>query len=371
MMLADMGAEVLKVDAAAMVNADLPPGPLNIPDQAITLFRGRQSIGVDLKNPAGVALVLELVTRADVLLEGYRPGVMERLGLGPDECLAANPALIYGRVTGYGQDGPLAANPGHDLNYAALSGMLDMIGNETDGPTIPLSLLGDFGGGGMLLTVGVLAALLERGNSGKGQVIDAAMVEGASLLGTLFHGLLAAGHFLPQRGVNLVDGGAHFYNVYRTRDDQWLSIAAVIEKFYRKLLADLSTVDPTLADENLPDQNDRDQWPAMKARFAGIFGQRTLAEWDGLLSGPNSCYCPVLGPLDAWQHPQHQARESFVELAGIRQPAPAPRFSRTPSAATRPPPTLGSDTRTALPGWGIDPQRIEELLASGAISVAE
>ncbi|MCG2633854.1 MAG: CoA transferase [Gammaproteobacteria bacterium] len=362
MVLSDMGAEVIKVDPAAMVNADIPDGPLNIPGRSMPLFRGRKAIGVDLKSEAGIATLLRMVGEADVLLEGFRPGVMERLGLGPDECLQRNPGLIYGRITGFGQEGPLAGNPGHDLNYIALAGVLDMIGQRGEPPTPPLSLVGDFGGGGMLLAFGVAAALFARVRTGRGQVIDAAMVDGASYLATLFHGLYDCGHMEPERGTNMVDSGAHFYNVYETSDGKWISIAGVMDKFYKKTLGALG-INP----DELPPQMDRQHWPELKLKLAEAIRQKTAAQWDEILDGQDYCYAPVLPLTEAWKHPHNRARESFVEVDGLIQPAPAPRFSDTPGQIQHGPVPAGQDTRAVLLDWGFSESEIGDLEAQGAV----
>lgn len=365
MLLSDMGADVLRVDRAEAVDAAGGGGALDLPPGAIPLYRGRGSVGIDLKHPDGVPAVLRLVAQADVLLEGFRPGVMEKLGLGPDVCCAHNPRLVYGRVSGYGQDGPLAHAPGHDLNYIALSGVLSMIGERDGPPVIPLSLIGDFGGAGMTLAFGVLAALLERSQSGRGQVVDCSMVESASQLAVLFHGMLRSGHWHNARGSNTVDGGAHFYNVYQTADGEWIAIAAVLPKFYAALLRALE-LDPA----ELPQQMDEAAWPQMKARFAAIFATRTRAEWDQRLLGPEHCYSPVLDPLTAPDHPQHQARNAFVQVDGITQPAPAPRLSRTPGSVKGAPQPPGGQTRQRLADWGFSATDLATLEASGAIRAA-
>jgi alpha-methylacyl-CoA racemase len=363
MLLADMGAEIVRVDRAETVDYAGPPSPLSIPPQGMPLYRSRGSLAVDLKRPDGVATVRRLAAQADVLLEGYRPGVMEKLGLGPDPCLADNPRLIYGRVSGYGQDGPLANSPGHDINYIALSGVLAMIGSDPDGPPVlPLSLAGDFGGAGMALAVGVLCALYERERSGQGQVVDCSMVESSAYIATLFYGMLATGHHLPRRGMNLVDGGAHFYNVYPTADGQWVAVAAVLPKFYENFLAALG-----LDQATLPDQLDHSQWPAMKARIAEIFRSQPLAYWNERLQNAEQCYSPVTGPLDAPRHPQARARESFVNVAGVTQPAPAPRLSRTPGWVKGPSQAPGMQSRELLAAWGFSEQEVETLHATGAV----
>mgnify|MGYP005814211219 CR=1 FL=1 len=363
MMLADMGAEVIRVDRADAVDLKLD-GPTNVPTPGFTIHRSRRSMGVDLKSPAGIATVLRLVESADVLLEGYRPGAMEKMGLGPDVCLARNPRLIYGRVSGFGQNGPLAANPGHDINFVALSGLLNLVGKEGSPPIPPPGLLGDFGGAGMGLAFGVLAALYERQSSGQGQVIDCSMVESSAILGTLFYGMLGTNFYHVERGANSVDGGAHFFNSYQTRDGQWLTIAAVLPKFYQAMMTTLGL------SASEPAQMDESQWPTMKEKLAAIFRQHTLAEWNAKLNGVDYCYAPVLNMRSAPKHPHNQARKSFVEIAGVTQPAPAPKFSRTPGAVAAPPPEIGEHTADILRDWGFGDGEIAELHRDGVVKTA-
>jgi crotonobetainyl-CoA:carnitine CoA-transferase CaiB-like acyl-CoA transferase len=320
MVLADLGADVVRVDRPS-----LPP-----PDGPIQ--RGRRVTVLDLKSPGGVADLLRLVDRADVLVEGYRPGVAERLGFGPPVCLGRNPRLVYARMTGWGQDGPLAARAGHDIDYLAVSGALEPLGRADDRPHAPMNLLGDFGGGGMLLAVGVLAALLERERSGAGQVVDAAMVDGSALLTTFLHGVLAAGAWTEPRGRNLLDGGAPFYDTYRTADGGYLAVGALEPPFYAALLAGLGLD----GEADLPDQYDRAGWPELRRRFAERFAQRSRAEWTAVFADVDACVVPVLAPAEAYRHPHNAARGTFVDVGGIRQPAPAPRFSRTPAGLPRP-----------------------------------
>jgi alpha-methylacyl-CoA racemase len=359
MLLADLGADVLRVDR---VTGGGLVGPSA--DHATELLnRGRRSIALDLKHPDGPEVVLRLVEQADVLMEGFRPGVTERLGIGPDACLARNPRLIYGRMTGYGQDGPMAQAVGHDLNYIAQSGVLSMIGRRDQPPTPPLSLVGDFGGGGMVLALGICAALVERDRSGQGQVIDAAMVEGAALLGTPFYGYAQTGAWSPERGTNIVDSGAPFYDVYETADGRWLSVAAMEPQFYAALLELLG-----LAGEELPDQHDQASWPAMKERFAAAIKARTRDEWCAAAEGVEACVAPVLG-VDEVQDDAHlQARGAFVRHHGVVQPAPAPRFSRTPAELSLRPPLPGEHTTEALADWGFEEARIAELQEAGAVA---
>jgi alpha-methylacyl-CoA racemase len=358
MMLSDMGAEVLRVDRAQNVKGDDPATP-----SLDFLARGRRSIGLDLKNPQGVELLLQLVEEADVILEGFRPGVMERLGLGPDVCLARNPRIIYGRMTGWGQEGPLAHAAGHDINYIALAGALEPIGRRGEKPHPPLNLVGDFGGGGMLLAYGVTCALVERATSGKGQVVDAAMVDGAAALMTIFHGAQQSGWWKEERGTNMLDTGAHFYDTYETSDGKYISLGSIEPQFYAELLEKIG-----LAGEDLPHQMDREQWPAMKERFEKLVKTRTRDEWCELLEGGDSCFAPVLSMNEAQQHPHIKARNTFVEVAGAPQPAPAPRFSRTQCEISSPPPHAGQHTDEALGDWGIDASEIARLRDAKAIA---
>jgi alpha-methylacyl-CoA racemase len=357
MMLADMGAEVLRVDRAQSVGGE-PPGRPSLD----LLARGRRSIGVDLKHPQGVATVLRLAERADAIFEGFRPGVMERLGLGPDVCLARNPALVYGRMTGWGQDGPLAHAAGHDINYIALAGVLEHIGRAGEAPVPPLNLVGDFGGGGMLLAFGIVCALVERQRSGRGQVVDAAMVDGSAVLMAIFHGAMLAGWW-KERGTNLLDTGAPFYDVYEAKDGRYVSIGSIEPQFYAELIRLAG-----LEGEALPKQMDRAQWPALRERFRALFLTRTRDEWTRLLEGSDVCFAPVLSMGEAREHPHNRARGTFVEVEGSPQPGPAPRFSRTPAQIERPPPHAGQHTNEALVDWGFADAEIRGLRESKAIA---
>ncbi len=359
MMLADMGADVLRIDRAEQVMGGDPASP-----PADVLNRGRRSVGIDLKNPDGVETVLGLVEQADVLLEGFRPGVAERLGLGPDDCLARNPRLVYGRMTGWGQDGPYALAAGHDINYIALAGALEPIGRNGQAPLPPLNLVGDFGGGGMLLAFGIACALTERAASGQGQVIDAAMVDGAAVLMTMFHAFRAMGIWNDERGTNMLDTGAHFYEVYETADGKYVSIGSIEPKFYRELLEKTGLAD----DPSLPHQYDRSQWPALKDKLAEVFRSKTRDEWCELMEASDVCFAPVLSMTEAPSHPHNVERSTFLELQGIVQPAPAPRFSRTPGGVQRPPAHAGQHTDEALVDWGFGPERVAALRSSGAIA---
>ena len=355
MMLADMGAEVLRIDRADRVGEPGINGDL--------LARGRRSVGVDLKSPAGVEVVLRLLEKADALFEGFRPGVMERLGLGPDVCLGRNPALVYGRMTGWGQDGPMAHAAGHDINYISLAGALEPMGRRGEKPGIPLNLVGDFGGGGLILAFGIACALLERNRSGKGQVVDAAMVDGAAVLMTMFHGLRGMGFWREERGTNLLDSGAHFYDVYECSDGKFISIGSIEPQFYAELLQRTG-----LNAEKLGGQNDRSRWPDNKELVAELFRNKTRQEWCDLLEGTDVCFAPVLSMAEAVDHPHNQARGVFETREGVVQPTPAPRFSRTPGAIGAPPPNAGSQTDEALGDWGFSESEIAELRSGGSVA---
>lgn len=357
MMLADMGADVIRVDRAGQVRDEIPEGP-----SLDLLARGRRSVGVDLKHPEGVETVLRLVEQADVLQEGFRPGVMERLGLGPDVCLARNPRLVYGRMTGWGQEGPLAHAAGHDINYIAQAGTLGMIGRKGEPPLPPLNLVGDFGGGGMYLAFGVVCALLERERSGRGQVVDAAMVDGSASLATMFYMFQNMGVWSPERGTNMLDTGAHFYEVYETSDGEWVSVGSIEPQFYAELLEKTG-----LAGEDLPKQMDRSQWEPMKERLRAVFKTKTRAEWCEIMEGSDVCFAPVLSPREAIEHPANRARDVFVEVEGTMQPGPAPRFSRTRPEIASGPPHVGQHTDAALADWGFSDEERAKLRAAGAI----
>ncbi|MDP2627263.1 MAG: CaiB/BaiF CoA-transferase family protein [Candidatus Rokubacteria bacterium] len=357
MMLADMGAEVLRVDRTAEADIGFAGDP-----RKSLLNRGRRSVAVDLKNAAGIGAVKRLVAGADALIEGFRPGVMERLGLGPDECLAANPRLVYGRMTGWGQDGPIARAAGHDINYIALSGVLHAIGRHGGPPVPPLNLVGDFGGGGMYLAFGVVCALLEAGRSGRGQVVDASMVDGSASLSTAIFGLRAMGIWSEERGDNLLDSGAPWYDVYETKDDKYVAIGSLERRFYGELMRLTG-----LGSDNPPTQWDRTQWPELRARLTAVFKAKTRDEWCAIMEGSDVCFAPVLSYAEAPQHPHNRARATFVEVDGIEQPAPAPRFSRTPPAIQRPPARPGEHTDEALADWGFSATDIAALRTAGAL----
>ena len=360
MLLADMGADVLRLDRSSDVATGSSVAGFVSPYSVID--RGRRSAGIDLKHPDAAEVVLRCAEAADVLLEGFRPGVAERLGIGPDVCRARNDRLVYARMTGWGQDGPLAGDVGHDINYLSLAGVLFHIGPAGGPPVPPINLLADFGGGGSLVVMGILAALVERASSGRGQVVDAAMVDGSAQLMSIFFGIDAMGGW-SDRGSNLLDGGAHFYNVYATADGAYVSIAAYEPKFYANLLRLLA-----LDDLDPAQQMDRAQWPILKARLAEIFAMRTRDEWVAFFAGSEVCFAPVLSMSEARAHQHNVARRTFVDVDGAPQPAPAPRFDRTPSAVTRAPVAAGTDTDTALTDWGFSGDEVARLKASGALS---
>ena len=356
MMLADMGAEVVRIDRASAAGQEA-----RRPD---ALARGRRSIAVDLKNPEGVEVVLRLAQSNDVLIEGFRPGVMERLGLGPEVCLERNPGLVYGRMTGWGQTGTLAHAAGHDINYISLTAALHSIGEKGRRPVPPLNLVGDFGGGGMLLAFGVVAALFERGRSGRGQVVDAAMTDGSALLMNGLFTMMNSGMWSPERGSNLLDGGAHFYGTYETKDGKYVSVGSIEPQFYALLLEKSGLGEQ----ENLAAQMDQEEWPGMQQRLEAIFRTRTRDEWDEIMLGTDICYAPVLDFQDAIAHPHNSSRSTFVEIGGVHQGAPAPRFSRTaphtPSAAATP----GAHTDEILSSFGFAGAEIAALRDSGAVA---
>jgi len=354
MMLADMGAEVIRIDRKAKPGEDNPYPMLGTRHDVMA--RGRRSLALDLKKPAGRTTALRLIEGADVLLEGFRPGVMERLGLGPDDCLERNPKLVYGRVTGWGQTGPLAQAAGHDINYVALSGMLHAMGRAGSPPAPPLNLVGDFGGGGMMLAFGVVCAVLEARASGKGQVVDAAMTDGAALLGSMMYGLRAFGAWSDGREDNLLDGGAPFYDTYACQDGKFISVGAIEPQFFATLLKLTGQDDPLYAK-----RWSKSHWPELKERFAALFATRTREEWCRLLEGTEVCFAPVLDMEEAPRHPHNAARRSFVDIDGVTQPAPAPRFSRSVPPTPAAPVSAGADSEAILADWGFTQQSIEAL----------
>ena len=355
MMLADMGADVLLVDRPAD-----PRLGLGRDRWFDVMMRGRRSATLDLKSKDGAAAALELAGKADAVIEGFRPGVMERLGLGPDVLLKRNPRLVYGRMTGWGQDGPLAPRAGHDINYIALTGVLNAIGRPGGAPVPPLNLVGDFGGGGMLLAFGIACALVEAQRSGKGQVVDAAMVDGASLLAAMFSGMMAAGRWNETRGDNVLDSGAPWYDAYETKDGKHVAIGSIEPKFYEDLLLRLG-----LQDQSLPKQHDRKGWPALRKAFSEKFLEKTRDEWCGIFDGSDACFAPVLSFSEARAHPHNVARGTYTRSGKVDQPAPAPRFSRTPGAIRRAPPERGEGGREALLAWGFSETEIGALEERG------
>jgi alpha-methylacyl-CoA racemase len=356
MLLADLGADVIKIDRRADAGLGVPRGY-----EYDLASRSRPSVAVDLKNPDGVETVLKLVEGADVLIEPFRPGVTEKLGLGPDDCMARNPRLVYARMTGFGGTGTLARAAGHDINYIALTGALLAIGGP-DKPTPPLNLIGDYGGGALYLAFGVMAAVYEAQRSGQGQVVDVGMVDGAASLMIPVYGLHAAGTITDQRASNILDGGAPFYDAFECADGKFVSIGSIEKKFYALLLEKLG-----LLDADLPDQMDKSKWPELKARFAEVIRTKTRDEWVGIMEGTDVCFAPVMSMSEAHTHPHNAARGNFEEVAGITQPGPAPRFSRTPGRIHSPPAEPGEHTDEALAAWGIPADEIERLKAAGAI----
>jgi alpha-methylacyl-CoA racemase len=369
MVLADLGAEVVtvaRVSDVAKGTEETPMQRMMAGRRRIDLVtRGKRSVALDLKHPEGLASAVRLVDQADVLVEGNRPGVAERLGLGPDDCLARNPGLVYARITGWGQDGPYARTPGHDINYVALAGALDHLRRPGQPPMPPLNLLGDYGGGGMLLVVGVLSALMERSRSGRGQVVDAAMIDGVALLTTLFYGLRAEHLWSDEPGTNVLDLGAPHYNVYETADGRYVSVGAGEPQFYRELLQRIG-MDDRLLGGLLGDRGDPSAWPAGRERLAAIFRTRTRDEWCRILEGFDTCFAPVLNMDEAPAHPHHVARGTFTEVGGVVQPSPAPRFGRTPAGPPGPPVMAGQHTTEVLNDWGFDAAEVDGLLTAGA-----
>jgi alpha-methylacyl-CoA racemase len=354
MIMADLGADVLRVDrAGGTVGVTMPAGVLD---------RGQRTIAVDLKDPDGVALVRRLATEADVFVEGFRPGVAERLGIGPDELTAANPRLIYARMTGWGQGGPFAARAGHDINYISIAGALEPIG-RADSPVPPLNLVADFAGGGLLMTMGVLAALHERSSSGKGQVVDAAMVDGSALLMSATYALHSGGLWNEQRANNMFDGAAAFYDSYATSDGKFVAVGALEPQFFAELVDKLG-----IADERLPPHLEPTGWPAIRTRLSEIFRTKTRDEWSAIFFESDACVTPILSPWEAADHPANKERGTFFELDGIVQPSPAPRFSRTPAPTPRRADDGGRDVRASLTDWGLSADEVEKLIAAQTVS---
>lgn len=362
MLLSDLGAEVIRVERAQSVRGPAPDSP-----HYDILLRGRRNIAIDLKQPEGVEALLALVESADAIIEGFRPGVMERLGVGPDACLARNPRVVFGRMTGWGQNGMYGQAAGHDINYIALAGALAHFGRVDGMPTPPLNMVGDFGGGGMFLALGVVAALLEAQKSGKGQVVDTAMVDGTAVLMTMFWAMKNVGMFDENApGTNLLDTGAHFYDVYRCKDGRFISLGSIEPQFYAELMRLTGLSD----DPEFAKQMDRKQWPHLKARLTDVFLQKTQAEWCALMEATDVCFAPVLTMSEAAQHRHNVERATFVDHHGVMQPAPAPRFSRTSSELTLPPAHAGQHSREVLERCGFDAARIAALLESGAVKQA-
>ncbi len=352
MLLADMGAEVISVEKKS--------GRQRLPDCA---RRGKKSIALNLKSAQGVETLLALAEQADILFEGFRPGVMEKLGIGPDVCLQRNPRLVYGRMTGWGQAGPLSQAAGHDINYISLTGALFATGRADDKPVPPLNLVGDYGGGGMFLVTGMLAALIEAQRTGQGQVVDAAMTDGSAMLMAMFHSLHAMGMWNTRRGVNLLDTGAHFYEVYETSDGKYVSVGAIEPQFYA-ILMEKAQLDPKVFGA----QMNPAKWPELKEKLAAVFKTRTQAEWVELLEGTDACFAPVLDFIEAQAHPHNKARGTYIDVDGMMQPAPAPRFSRTACEIAHGARANGEDTEQVLLDWGFDPDRVAQLREAGALS---
>jgi len=355
MMLSDMGANIIRVDRKIAL-------PRRTTAKYDVLNRGRLSAGIDLKNPEGINAAFKLIDQADALLEGFRPGVMEKLGLGPDVCLERNPRLVYGRMTGWGQDGPLSHAAGHDINYISLSGALHAVGLTDGKPVPPLNMIGDYGGGGMLLAFGVACALFEAQNSGKGQVVDAAMVDGASALMASTYGMWSAGIWSDERGMNLLDTGAHFYNTYETSDHKYISVGSLEPQFYELLLKHTGASDP-----DFQMQMDRTKWPELKEKMAAIIKMKTRDEWCEIMLGTDVCFAPVLSMAEVGKNPHIAERQTLVEIDGVTQPSPAPRFSRTKPGIQGPPPAPGEHTESVLEDWGFSSDEIENLKTSGAV----
>ena len=354
MVLADLGAEVIRVDRASAAGTGTRQEPAN---------RGKRSIAIDLKSPEGIEVVLKLIDRSDAIFEGFRPGVMERLGLGPDVCLGRNKKIVFGRMTGWGQDGPLANAAGHDINYISLSGALAAIGRPDSTPVPPLNLIGDFGGGGMLLALGLVSALLEAKGSGEGQIVDAAMTDGSALLMTMIYSMKGSGFWQDSMGSNLLDGGAHFYDTYECKDGKFISIGSIEPQFY-KLLRELANLEDSIYDN----QMSRENWPDLKKEIAKVFLNKTRDEWCDLMEGTDVCFAPVLSMWEAPQHPHNIARKTFIELEGLDQPAPAPRFSKTVSEVRSPPALAGEHTDEILNEIGIDSNQIKTLRTQGGVA---
>ncbi|MBV1876746.1 MAG: CoA transferase [Pseudomonadales bacterium] len=361
MLLADLGAEVIRIDRVQAADLGMKRDPTKD-----VLMRGRRSIAVDLKKPEGVELVLKLIEQSDGLTEGFRPGVMERLGLGPEVCHARNPKLVYGRMTGWGQDGPLAHAAGHDINYISITGALNAIGREGEIPVHPLNLVGDFGGGALYLAMGVLAGIIEAKLSGQGQVVDCAMTDGSASLMAMFYGMKGMDRWSEERGTNAIDTGSHYYNVYATKDGKFVSIGSIEPKFYQEMLEKSGLIN----EADLPKQHDADKWPDMKAKLTEIFLTKTRSEWCDIMEGSDVCFAPVLNLQESIDHPHNVARNTFIDIAGVKQPAPAPRFDQTPCEVSKPPSAPGQDSTAILNDWGFDAASIADLQDNQVIKQA-
>lgn len=353
MMLSDMGAEVIRIDRKNQKGNG---------HRGNVLFRGRKSVAVDLKHPQGVETALSLIEQADVVVEGFRPGVMERLGIGPEVCMKRNPKLVFGRMTGWGQDGPLSQAAGHDINYISIAGALGAMGYNDRPPAPPLNLVGDFGGGAMYLITGILAALVERQNSGQGQIIDAAMTDGTASLLSTFYGLMAMDMWTTDRYANRLDGGAYYYGSYECKDGKYVSVGSLEPQFYALLLEKCE-----ISDESFKEQLDQASWPIKREKLKEIFKSKTRTEWCDIMEGTDVCFAPILDLKEAPDHPHNKARNTYVDFEGVTQPAPAPRFSRTPGAIQAPSALVGEHTEEVLTGWGFSEDQINELKAAEAI----
>jgi alpha-methylacyl-CoA racemase len=362
MLLADLGAEVIRVERPVP-----SPGSATGTVPADVLGRGRRSLTLDLKAPGAAEIVLALTDRADALIEGFRPGVAERLGVGPDDCLRRNQRLVYGRMTGWGQAGPYRDRAGHDINYISLAGALGQIGPAGGPPSVPLNLVGDFGGGGMLLALGIVSAVLSARSTGQGQVVDAAIVDGTATLLAMMHAFIAAGRWTDQAGVNFLDGAAPYYTTYACADGRYVAVGALEDKFYAELLTGLGVGD------RVPDGDRRDPrcWPALRARLAAVFATRTQAEWARTFEHADACVTPVLSMAEAAAHPHNAARATFLAPGGVTQPAPAPRFSATPPPAPRPAPAPGRDSRSILAEAGLAGAEIDALIRDGTVTAPD
>jgi alpha-methylacyl-CoA racemase len=357
MMLADMGAEIIRID-----RIEGGGGPVKRKAEHQVMVRNRRSIKMDLKNPDAIATLLKMCESADAIMEGFRPGVMEKLGLGPEECLKANPRLVYGRMTGWGQEGPMAKLAGHDINYAAISGILSLIGRQGERPMPPLNILADMGGGGLMLAFGMVCALLEAKGSGQGQVVDAAMTEGSAIMASTIYGLRAAGMWKNEHGTNLLDTGAHFYEVYETSCGGHMAVGSIEPQFYAILIKGLG-----LEGEELPHQMDQKAWPEMKARFATLFKTKTRDEWCAIFDGTDACVTPVLSLEEAVDYQHNAERESYCAPNGILQASPAPKFSRTKPSLDLPPPEPGAHSKAIMAEYGFDDAAVAELVKKGAV----